>query len=82
MKLQDLHEMQLPTYSYEDAIQRATDYARKTNDDALVLQEVGTENADQYIVIASGAYMRWSIPTREQYEIVASVDFRGRVRER
>lgn len=81
MKLKDLTEMEMPQYSYEDAIEKAQEAAQKRMNDVLVLQRIGKEDADAYEVYMEDAYLQWSFALRDLYQMVARANSRGEVHE-
>lgn len=68
----------IPVYDWEEGLEAVKNAGIK-QDEALLLQRIGPEYADQYRVVATGAYMRWSPELRDMYTIVAQANNRGEV---
>lgn len=56
--------------NYEDALQSAEEHLRKKRQSVLVLKKKAT---GQFETIASGAYAYWTVPMRDEYEIMKEV---------
>lgn len=70
-----------PKYTWDEAVDFATEVAEAVRRDVLILQRA-SDNEDQYEVVFSDAYMHWSFDLRDLYDIVASVNPQGKISHR
>ena len=57
--------------SYEDAVDRAEAHLRAKRQSVLILQHKAT---GQFETIAAGAYAYWTMPMRDEYQIMKTVE--------
>lgn len=56
--------------NYEEAVESAEAYLRRKNQTVLVLRN---KSDDSFKTVAAGAYHHWTIPMRDQYQIMKTV---------